>query len=383
MSSKKNPPGIFLKKIEQARTEAGFSKSEAAKLLGFNNYQTLSSIEKGDRNINAHELSTMASLYGRDLDYFFESNTSPDPTPLWRKTTGSDYKFVQRTFLSFLENYSNLEHLLGLKRRWKDIQRAYDKSDFSTGGFNIANRLGEEVRGALSLGSRPASNLLNVLENELRIKILHLPLGDGISGATVVEDTLGAGILINIEDAPWRRNFDLAHELFHVITWSIFSSEEVGDGRKKTRPEQYADSFASSLLLPKKHLLASLDEITIGGQIKIVDIIELAKEYGVSTDAILWRLVNLNKIKKEEVVNSLEDTELRKMDRKMRRGLFFEGKPSQFPERYIFIACKALTEGIISRGTFAKYLDIDRADTDRYLKKQGFLEKNYEKIASA
>ena len=77
---------------------------------------------------------------------------------------------------SFLENYTDLEHLLGLKRRWKDVQKNYDRDDFSVAGFERADKLGAEIHNFLDLGSRPSSNLLYVLENVLRFKILHLPL---------------------------------------------------------------------------------------------------------------------------------------------------------------------------------------------------------------
>jgi len=40
-------------------------------------------------------------------------------------------------------------------------------------------------------------------------------------------------------------------------------------------------------------------------------------------------------------------------------------------------------EGKISRGTFAEYLEIDRADIDDYLDEVGFLEETYAKIATA
>ena len=177
MESKNSKEEILDKRIVAARGAAGFSITEAAQKLGFKNYQTLSAIEKGTRKINAHELIMMARLYGRNLDYFLESDIAPDPVPLWRKTTKTDVNQVQRQFLSFLENYSNLEHLLGLKRRWKDIQKNYDRDDFSGNGFERANKLGAEIHNFLDLGSRPSSNLLNVLENKFRFKILHLPLG--------------------------------------------------------------------------------------------------------------------------------------------------------------------------------------------------------------
>jgi len=370
-------------RLSEARKAMGFSLAQASELLGINNYQTLSAIESGKRKLNAHELGAMADLYGRSLDYFFQAEMAPDPVPLWRKSAESDVGKIQRVFLSFLENYSKLEELLSLKRRWKGIQRNYERADFSERGFNVADKLGAEICDLLDLGSRPAANLLNVLENDLRIKILHVPLDIGLSGASVVESTLGVGILINAKDAPWRRNFDLAHELFHVVTWNVFSHGEVGNGTVKTKPEQYADTFASSLLLPKRHLSNALEEVAPNHQIRYVDIIELAKDFEVSTSAVLWRLVTLGILKRRNVEKAIDDPELKKIDRSMRKGMYYKKPPSKFPTRYVSLACRCLLEGRISRGTFAKYLEIERAEVDGFLKQSGFMQESYEKIAFA
>ncbi len=370
-------------RIVEARESAGFSITEAAQKLGFKNYQTLSSIEKGARNITASELIEIARLYGRSLDYFFEPTVTHEPTPLWRKIETRNVTKEQRLFLSFLERYSTLEKLLGLKQSWTEIRSPFGRDDFAGDGFAMADKLGAHIHKILDLGSRPASNLLNVLENNLRFKILHLPLKDGLSGASIVDNTLGVGILINLNDAPWRRNFDLAHELFHIITWDVFSLKEIGDGTKKTRPEQYADIFASSLLLPEIHLMETLKEIVLNSEIKKVDLIEIARNFGVSTEAILWRLVNLKKLKTVQVKKILSDLRFRELDRTIRRGVHEKFETSKFPARYISLACRCLMEGKISRGTFAEYLEIDRAEVDDYLAEAGFVEENYEKIAVA
>jgi len=374
---------VLHQRIATARSASGFSLTEAAEKLGFNNYQILSAIEKGARNITAGELIEIARLYGRSLDYFFEPTVTPEPTPLWRKIETRDVTKEQRLFLLFLEKYSNLENLLGLQRRWTGIRSSYDHEDFKNDGFKVADKLGIDIHKKLDLGSRPASNLLNVLENRLRFKILHLPLKEGVSAASVVDDALGVGIVININDAPWRRNYDLAHELFHIVTWNVFSLKEIGDGTKKTKPEKYADAFASSLLLPAGHLIEALKEISTNNEIKKVDIIELAKDFGVSTEAILWRFVNLKKLKKERVRKILDDPNFRGLDRAMRLSLYEEYKLSRFPARYVSLACRCLMEGKISRGTFAEYLEIDKAEVDEYLVEAGFVEENYEKIAVA
>ena len=370
-------------RLAQAREAAGLSLADATRKLNFKHYQILSSIEKGTRNVNANELISMARLYGRSLDYFFDAKIPSDPLLLWRRTAGSDIRTEQQQFLSFLANYSSLENLLGLKRRWKEILTNLDREDFAENGFETSETLGTDIHRRLDLGSRPACNLLNILENTLRFKVIHLGLGDGLSGASIMDSALGVGILVNANDAPWRRNFDLAHELFHIVTWNIFSHEEIGDGSRKTKPEQYADSFAASLLLPKEHLLAALKEISVNQELKLVDIIELAKEFGVSSEAILWRLLNLKRIRKSQVDKILIDPEFRNLDRNLRRGLYAEQRPEKFSQRYVSLACRCLMEGKISRGVFAEYMEIDRSDIDDYLSAAGYAVKNYEKIAAA
>ncbi len=376
---------VLPRRLLQAREAAGFSLSAATRKLGFRNYQTLSSIEKGGRKINANELSAMARLYGRSLDYFFESDISPDPEPLWRKSPDVGalrLQRKQREFLSFLDKYSEMEKLLGLKQKWMDIQKNYAKADFSRWGLGLADQIASDIGRRLDLGSRPALNLLNVVENSLRIKVLHLELGRGLSGASVVDSKLGVGILINASEAPWRRNFDLAHELFHIATWNTFTHNEVGDGTVPTKPEAYANAFAANLLLPEGHLRKELQEISTHGKIRIVDIIELAKDFGVSTDAVLWRLVNLGILRKPKVEDVMKGSKLRVMDRAMRQDLSSRDTPPKFPRKYISLACRCLIEGLISRGIFAEYVGVYRADVDNYLMEQGFEEESYERVAS-
>ncbi len=152
---------------------------------------------------------------------------------------------------------------------------------------------------------------------------------------------------------------------------------------KKTRSEKYADIFASNLLLPEVHLRDLLNETITNNNVKSIDIIELAKEFGVSTSAILWRLVNLETIKKSRAQKVLDNQKFRNLDRTRRRGLYDSDKPSKFPSRFISLACRCLMEGKITRGTFSEYLEIDRADIDAYLEDFGFAEGNYAKIAAA
>ena len=66
-------------------------------------------------------------------------------------------------------------------------------------------------------------------------------------------------ILINRNESEARRFFDLAHELFHALTWDAMKadhreSNSVEARTKGKRIEQLANNFAAALLMP----LASL-----------------------------------------------------------------------------------------------------------------------------
>ena len=134
--------------------------------------------------------------------------------------------------------------------------------------------------------------------------------------------------------------------------------------------------------MPEKHLREALKETTTDNGIRIVDIIELAKEFGVSSEAVLWRLVNLKIIKKTVAQKVLDNPNFRDLDRDMRQGLYSQEKPSKFPSRFISLACRCLMEGKISRGVFAEYLELDRTEIDDYLSAVGFGKENYAKIAA-
>ena len=55
-------------RLKRAREAAGLALSDAAARLGFQNYQTLSSIEKGEREVKANELILFAQTYFCNLN---------------------------------------------------------------------------------------------------------------------------------------------------------------------------------------------------------------------------------------------------------------------------------------------------------------------------
>ena len=58
------------KQLQGARKARGMKLREVARLAGWRNYQTLSSIENGKRDVKASELSKLARIYGKRMEYF-------------------------------------------------------------------------------------------------------------------------------------------------------------------------------------------------------------------------------------------------------------------------------------------------------------------------
>lgn len=224
----------------------------------------------------------------------------------------------------------------------------------------------------LDLGSRPALALQRVMEQVLRTKILFIQLSDFGSAASTIHLTFGAAIVVNNEEAPWRINFTLAHELFHILTWDAFPAGDMQLNETHFKDiEKKADRFASTLLLPEREVRQELRDRMAGQTLSFSDVIDVAHEFGVSTQALLYRMANMHLIPWEMADAAAHNEELVMLDRRIRRDAGYDAPESQ---RFTLLAAKCLRKGLISRGKFAELLEIDRSDIDEYLEYRGFTE---------
>ncbi|RJP74024.1 MAG: helix-turn-helix domain-containing protein [Candidatus Abyssobacteria bacterium SURF_17] len=363
-------------RLRKAREALGMTQTEVARSLGLNNYQSYSAIEKGERDLKAWELSRLAKAFNVTIDYLLgsEEPASERPEILWRARRDSEAsKQVEQEFIRFCGYYDLLEKKAGVSPSTNFVpESAGEKSGFN---FDKAQKLAEQYWKRLDMGSRPAYILDEMLEQILGVRIFQFRLGDAGSGASTIS-RFGPSILINADEAPWRRNFNLAHEFFHLVTWNLFDRSKIhcdDAGTKKSKYEQWADSFASALLLPKKHVREELEKRVKNKRGNVWDCVELSRYFGVSLDAFLWRLVTLKMMKRESVLAVLERPEVKELDREARRSDWVA--PKKFSNRYVFLAIKCLQRGLISRSKFAEFCDIDIADVSNFLSEYGIREE--------
>ena len=79
--------------LKKERESLKYSLKHVAEKMGFSNYQTLGSIESGEREIKAWELAKLAEIYGRKVDYFLSLHAElAQPRVLWRDPAKTENK---------------------------------------------------------------------------------------------------------------------------------------------------------------------------------------------------------------------------------------------------------------------------------------------------
>jgi Zn-dependent peptidase ImmA (M78 family)/transcriptional regulator with XRE-family HTH domain len=359
--------------LKRERGTLGLTLKEVSERLGFSHYQILSSMESGNRDIKAWELANLARIYGRDINYFlFPEEKKKEDKILWRNPEpNSQQEEVKRLFFNYCEKYKALLKLLEEKEvENRDLLLLIDKSELlNKHSFEYVAKKASDYLNLLQLGARPSCSLAKLLEEKIGIKILYLSLPNGISGGSTISE-FGMAILVNSDDAPWRRNFDLAHEFFHLITWNYFPFEEI---YKKDNIERLANVFASAFLMPEDEIRREVMKRVTSGKISHFGLIEIAKDFDVSIEALLWRLVNIGLMEKKVVTKEIELGRLKDAEKKT-RDIDIRTKKPYLSSRYISLAIRAFHQGKISKAKFAEYVGKKYSEIPTFLKEHGFRE---------
>lgn len=126
---------------------------------------------------------------------------------------------------------------------------------------------------------------------------------DGDLSGFLYRDKEQAVIGVNTSHAPVRQNFTIAHELGHLLLHDQDQLHVDREFRVRLRndvssqgtdeAEQEANYFAASILMPREFLERDLEKKEYFDLLDDDSIRELARKYGVSTQALAIRLKTL------------------------------------------------------------------------------------------
>lgn len=286
------------RRIRAKREQLGLSQAELAQGSGLKHRQTVTAIEAGDRSVSPPELASIADALGVGVTFFTD-----------RFIATGEAVFSFRAESASLDEVAAFEDLAG---RWiatyrELTERRGGKQSLLLPALSLTHRssfedalaAADDVRENLDLGQYPADELELALERKWSIPVLYYDSQPDISGAASRFGGLQA-IFINRSESPGRRNFDLSHELFHLLTWDSMPPRRIDNtGKKENRVEMLANNFASALLMPTATILDIWERRSDG---ELVDWIALtASRFRVSGSALKWRLLNLDLIAKDEL----------------------------------------------------------------------------------
>lgn len=313
MSDQSSKPTAIGFRVRSARDCLGLSQDQLAVALGFKDRQTVSDIEQGKRSLKAEELVKVSEALHKDIEFFIDPfNVAGEASFSWRVSP----TVSPEVLLNFESRAGKTVGLL----RWL---RTLDKGGHSPlksslrlsifSSFEEAQARAEELAMKMAPGQIPSCRLVEYMEKELDLPVIFvdIPENASISGSCCHLADLGV-VIVNRHESPKRRNFDLAHELFHALTWESMppahrESNSPGDqnpesqdksikNKKTIRIEQLANNFAAALLMPKYQLDVMVDKNHLDDTGHLADV---ANRLRVNTQAFGWRLYNLGWITPE------------------------------------------------------------------------------------
>ncbi|MGB3501069.1 MAG: XRE family transcriptional regulator [Mesorhizobium sp.] len=347
------------------REEKDVSQSAVATMLGLKDRQSVQAIESGERAVKADELVKLARGFNVPLDFFTDPfRLSQKVDFSWRKSGdigSAEISAFQDKAKGWIGAYRALAEEEGqlpvlLKRIGIGERSSFEDARAA------AERL---VRDHFPADEVPASALARVIEDDLGTLVIMADADIGISGAACRTLDMNVTIVNRTEPAE-RRNFDLAHELFHVLTWdelppAYLDGEE--PGRKQKRTEQLANNFAGALLAPA-HLL----EKHRSGEFGTADWLNrTADVFGMSSAALKFRLLNLGWISQAQA-DSVPDAVLRNNGRSARKP----DAPLAFGRKFLAAFASGIGEGRISVRKAAGILGVTVDGLRSLLEAHGF-----------
>ena len=346
-------------RIRLLREGAGLQQARMAEILGLSDRQSVSQIERGNRRVSAEELVRIIDHFGVTLD----SLTNPflltaKDSLSWRQHDAPTAELTALEALTgeWIGAFRELGRLneTPLKQLMPRLSLTHSSS------LDEAVSSGETVSAELELGDQPAHKLAQALESRLGILVLMIDALQGISGAACRLQDMNA-ILINRKERPARRNTDLAHEFFHILTWTEMRPARVESSvpsweqphthtdLRNQKIERLADNFAAGLLMPT----AALDQLGKPHGDLTAWLVAGADLLGVSSLTLKWRLVNSKRAPEMSRVSS-ED---------VRAARRFEGNPELpplFSKPFIETIGRAIDCGHLSVGRAAKLLQVPK-----------------------
>lgn len=354
---------VLGRRLKQARMEAQITQDFAAKEIGVAR-TTIVAIEKGQRKLKDNEFVRLCSLYKIAASSILRpSQKREDIIFKFRRDSrvqvdSPGAQDAIELLLSLASASEELESMMG-KSRYKTqlYQHVIQNRDIKTQAEDAASALRQKI----GIGSLPVGDLFSILEFHLDFSVFVREIDSNISGLYVNNDQIGHCMLLNAKHSLGRLYFTAAHELGHAVS-SVSAYHVNFEGHEESSEEEiFANSFASSFLMPASFIRKVFDEFSAQGAFSPRQLIVMAKTTGVSPEAMCRRLEGLGLLK-QGTYDSIKERgfSVGRIDTQICKKQSTGAHP--VPERVRLLMADAYSDGLLSEGQLAKKFSLDRIE---------------------
>jgi len=278
---------VFSQRLRQARILKKISMDQLASMIGNSvTKQAISKYEAAKMMPNSTILTALAIALDVEPDYFFRpfSFDLNEFKVSFRKksnTSAKDANALKVRIQDEVERYLEVEEILG---KDKDTVLQTDGEQLSSPAQMWEQA--KHLRDDWHLGYDAIGNVQDMLEEHgIKVICTEAPSGfDGVSGIVNGKDYIV--VLNKNQSHVERRRFTTMHELGHLLFDKRFSPSLTL--REK---EKLCDAFANEMLLPS---IVVRTVFSPGEKISTFEVRQLQVVYGISFDAIMHKLHDLN-----------------------------------------------------------------------------------------
>ena len=309
--------------LRTAREGRGLSQQEVADLLSLPR-TAITNIESGNREVSTLELTGLAALYHISPASLLDAAMIEDASVVLMRAL--QHASISDEVARAIQDVRELFHEGAVLRRvlGPEFDGRLPNYSARVGSPAEAIRQGDtlarEERRRLNLGNAPIGNIAGLISGQ-GIWVAACTLPDDMSGMFLSDRQDGLAVLINSKHASVRRRFSYAHEYGHALFDRDEAVRLTQQSNASELVEKRANAFAAAFLMPASGVddqLRQLDkgrptrqahffyDAATGDQsaveirprpgsqsITYQDVAVLARHFGVSYEAAVWRLKSL------------------------------------------------------------------------------------------